>query len=155
MTEVKNLMTFYMIYGMKETCRLLRQGGRMRQAKPCMIWSQFKQNVMTKLNLVLFSYWTYPYPSLSWCAGFQKGPELCGFARGCLIISMTFMNFPKPPVKFHDFSRPGKRKWNSMTFPGFPWLDTPCLILPWFCSPKRTLHNSLITRVVKEYSSTR
>ena len=29
------------------------------------------------------------------------------------------------PFNFHDFSRPGQ-KWNSMTFPSFPWLDTPC-----------------------------
>ena len=31
------------------------------------------------------------------------------FAKGCLLISMTFMNVPKPGVNFHDFSRPGKK----------------------------------------------
>ena len=46
--------------------------------------------------------------------------EQCRFAKRCLLISRTFMNFPKPGVIFHDFSRPGKRKSNSMTFPGFP-----------------------------------
>ena len=35
--------------------------------------------------------------------------QQCCFAKGCLLISMTFKDFPKPGVNFHDFSRPGKK----------------------------------------------
>ena len=62
MTEVKNSMTFYMIYGMKETYTEARREDVTGQTLHDL--SQFKQNVMTKLNLVLFLYWTYPYPCL-------------------------------------------------------------------------------------------
>ena len=34
--------------------------------------------------------------------------EQCHFVRGGLLISMTFMNFSKPGVDFHDF--PGLEK---------------------------------------------
>ena len=98
-----------------------RQEGRMWQTISCMIWSPFKQNHDEKINLFLFACWTYQY----FCNDVQE-PTPHGFARGWLLISITFLNFPKPGVKFHIFSRPGKRKCNSMTFPGFAWLDTPC-----------------------------
>ena len=80
-----------------------------------------------RLNLFLFTCLTYQHPCVD-VQDFKRGTKQRGFAKGCLIISMTFMNFPKPEVIFQDFSRPGKRKWNSMTFPGFPWLDTPCIL---------------------------
>ena len=104
-----------------------RQGGMTWQAKHYMIWSQCKQNVMKLIKNKISIFMLDISISLCWCTGFKRGTEPCCFARGCLIICMTFMNFPKPGVKFHVFSRPRKRKWNSMTFPGFPWLDTPCI----------------------------
>ena len=59
---------------------------------------------------------TYMYPCIEML---DERKEQCHFARGCLLISMTFYEFSKPGVNFHDFSRPGKEKWNPMTFPGF------------------------------------
>ena len=35
--------------------------------------------------------------------------EQCCFCKRCLLIFMTFYEFPKPGVNFHDFSRPGKK----------------------------------------------
>ena len=91
-----------------------RQGGSIQQGKPCMIWSQFKQNVMKKIKYIVI--FTLDITIFMWlCAGFKRWAETCSFTRGCLMISMTFMNFPKPGVKFHDFSRPGKRN-------EIPWL---------------------------------
>ena len=59
MTKAKNSMTFHMIYGMKETCTKARSEEETRHTQYDL--SQFKQNVMTKINLFLFSCWTYPY----------------------------------------------------------------------------------------------
>ena len=41
------------------------------------------------------------------------------FARGCLLISMTFYEFSKPGVNFHDFSRPEKNKMEFHDFSRF------------------------------------
>ena len=38
----------------------------------------------------------------------ERKEQRC-FVRGYLLIYMTFMNFPKPGVNFHDFSRPEKK----------------------------------------------
>ena len=120
MAEAKNLMTFYTTSGMKGTCT--RNEGSMRQAIPCMIWSQFKQNVTKKMKSIS-TFMLYISISLCWCAGFKRGTKPCSFCKRMPYISMPFMNFPKPGVKFHDFSRPGKRNWNSMTFPGTVFHD--------------------------------
>ena len=41
-----------MTYGMKDTWTKARRLLRMWQAKPCMTWSQFKQNVMKKIKSI-------------------------------------------------------------------------------------------------------
>ena len=54
------------------------------------------------------------------------------------------MNFPKPGVNFHDFSRPGKEKWSSMTFPGFhDWIHPVLICWRFVCLSKLLCESTL------------
>ena len=115
-------MTFCMNCSTKETCTEARR----EDETPYPVWFGVILNRMRwkTLNLFLFSCWTYQYP----CVDVQ---DLTEEPNRTVFQEDASMSFPKPGVKFHDFSRPGKRKLNSVTFPGFPWLDTPCFYLEW------------------------
>ena len=104
MTEAKNSMTFYGI-------RDIYQGKEVGCGRPNRVWlvNQFKRNVMKKIKFISIFMLDIAI-FLCWCAGLKGETKL---------TFMTFMNFPKPGVKFHDFSRfsmTGYTLWLPVTF---------------------------------------
>ena len=127
MTKVLKWRTFYMLRGIKVICTEVTSSHRGHELLPVLpLRTMHKVPVTVQENVEDTKIWSdYTNISLYWNAGWKKGTA--PFHESMLFnlhdFLSTFQNL-ECRVNFHDFSRPGNKKWNSMTFPGFPWLDT-------------------------------